>query len=396
MRQGLDANFDALLNSILSLRKPDGTVIDGIKAYVSEKGILITDSSLRIEVGDKLRRTLPSGLEEDFIVDHPGYREATLGLPSHFQVKCHRLVPDDASSHPQDPVGNNPVPVGHPAQLVGEDATHEALEEVFQLNARMLGRPSGPGELLNWSIELAFLKYQIWARRNLSIVRTDKHARDYEQWLDNYLQAWVDSIGGKFPAAIPIVRAQLLQACNYWKGNAWAQVRAVRLPGTAEKAPEDLLSWTGLRAAFEQCAKEYDDLSAEYDFLFPGEWALSVGSPRGQRKFKELGAAAAAKRGLSSMKADVEPWQLWLGYMRDQGWNSPETPNSSPVVARPRRGISWSQRRRRIEEALRTMPRIFQTSADCCRDLEEIEKSTPKVDNRRLSLMKSETSLPPG
>jgi hypothetical protein len=130
--------------------------------------------------------------------------------------------------HPQDPIGSNPAPEGHPAHKIWEDATQEALEEVFRLNARMLGSQPGPEGIANWSIELSFRKYQIWAKRNLCIVRRDQDARAYEQWLDDYMQAWIDSSGGRFPDVMPELKAQLLRACNYWKGNAWAQFRALK------------------------------------------------------------------------------------------------------------------------------------------------------------------------
>jgi len=128
--------------------------------------------------------------------------------------------------HPEDPVGTNPAPEGHPAHKVWEDATREALEEVFRLNAQMMGSRRGPEGLANWSIELVCRKYQIWAKRNLCIVRNDKDARAYEQWLDDYMKAWIDSSSGRFPGAMVELKAQLLGACNCWKGNAWAQVRA--------------------------------------------------------------------------------------------------------------------------------------------------------------------------
>lgn len=109
MRQGFDAEFDALLNDVLSLHKPDGRVFENIRAYVSEKGILITDSRLPIEVGDKLTRTPTSGVREDFIVDEPGYREGVLGIPSHFQLKFHRL----GSGHwPSGPVKQSVISTG--------------------------------------------------------------------------------------------------------------------------------------------------------------------------------------------------------------------------------------------------------------------------------------------
>jgi hypothetical protein len=77
----------------------------------------------------------------------------------------------------------------------------------------------------------------------------------------------------------------------------------------------DLQSWTGLRAGFAECASEYNNLSADYDSLYQGEWILGDVSPRSHRKFKDLGAAAAAKVGTSIPKGNGEPWQLWLGYL---------------------------------------------------------------------------------
>jgi hypothetical protein len=94
MRQGLDYEFDRVCNDVLSLHKPDGRVFENIKARVSTKGILIMDVSLPIEVGDKLLRTLPSGLKEMFVVDDPVYCAPLAGLPAHFQIKVHRAGAD--------------------------------------------------------------------------------------------------------------------------------------------------------------------------------------------------------------------------------------------------------------------------------------------------------------
>ena len=270
MRQGFDDEFRQVLNDVLVLHKPDGRVFPDVKAHVSSKAILIIDVRLPIEAGDRLTRSLPNGLLDEFIVDDPGYQQGLEGIPSHFQVKVHRVAipeckpkermsepsvqattadfganrsvtvvhqagnPQETDSRPEDPAGNNPVPAGHPAHKVWEDATQEALEEVFRLNERMLGsQPLSPDGLPIWNIKLVVRKFQIWAKRNICVVRNDKDARAYEQWLDNYMQAWLDSSGGRFPDVMPQLKAQLLRACNHWKGNARAQVRAFGVrPGT--------------------------------------------------------------------------------------------------------------------------------------------------------------------
>ena len=203
--------------------------------------------------------------------------------------------------HPEDPAGPNPAPEGHPAHKIWADATVEALAEIFRLNARMMAKTPAPAGLPDWFIELAFFKYQIWAKRNLSIVRRPEDARAYELWLDNYLQEWVNDLGSREGLPAAIVKAKLMEACNYWKGNAWSQVRDVaaaseQIPknpaGERSMLMDDLCSWTSLKQAFVKCGAEYDGLFASYDVLDPGGWTLDGGSPIAQRKFRELAGAA--------------------------------------------------------------------------------------------------------
>jgi hypothetical protein len=49
-----------------------------------------------IQEGDKLIRTLPTGLRVGFIVDDPGYRKAIGSIPAHFEVQAHRSAPMDS------------------------------------------------------------------------------------------------------------------------------------------------------------------------------------------------------------------------------------------------------------------------------------------------------------
>jgi hypothetical protein len=138
--------------------------------------------------------------------------------------------------------------------------------------------------------------------------------------------------------------------------------------------------WRDIQAEFQKYAEQYDDLSAECDPLDPGQWTLSGASPRAQRLFMEIAAKAAAKQELLSAKGDAKPWQLWLGYVHELGWHRPETPKPTPDLSpsRPKR-LSWPERRRRAEQGARVLVRVFQTSADCCRDLAEREESSTTV-----------------
>lgn len=147
-----------------------------------------------------------------------------------------------------------------------------------------------------------------------------------------------------------------------------------KLNARGSYTPADLVSWGGLRAAFEEGAAEYDDLSAEYDSLYPGEWILLEGSPRSHRKFQDLAASAVAKLSASNHKSNGAPWQLWLGYMWAEGWRRPEILPSTPKAPIPQRGRPWPILKRMIERDDRNLWQVFKTSADCCRDLEEREQ----------------------
>jgi len=74
----------------LTLVKPDGRTYKNITACVGSTSILIEDASLPIEVGDVLRRRLPSGIDEQLIVDDPRYCGEFGGLSAHYQVRYHR------------------------------------------------------------------------------------------------------------------------------------------------------------------------------------------------------------------------------------------------------------------------------------------------------------------
>jgi hypothetical protein len=86
--------FSDLMTDTLVLHKPDGRAFPGVRACVSSKGILIPDVRLPIEAGDKLKRTLPNGLTDTFIVDDPGFHEEFSEIAAHFQVKFHRAGPE--------------------------------------------------------------------------------------------------------------------------------------------------------------------------------------------------------------------------------------------------------------------------------------------------------------
>jgi hypothetical protein len=80
-----------LIDSLVTLVKPDGKVIENIPAHVQSKLIIITDETIPIEIGDHLLRKLNNGLSDDFIVEnYAHYDHNIMGMDSHAQIKVRR------------------------------------------------------------------------------------------------------------------------------------------------------------------------------------------------------------------------------------------------------------------------------------------------------------------
>ncbi|MEP2681234.1 MAG: hypothetical protein ABJP44_06090 [Sulfitobacter sp.] len=83
--------FEGMLNDLVTLVKKDGTVSkENIKAMVQSTKIFMEDATLPIESGDRLLRSLPSGLVDEYIVEDPGFYSGMSGMKAHFQTKVRR------------------------------------------------------------------------------------------------------------------------------------------------------------------------------------------------------------------------------------------------------------------------------------------------------------------
>lgn len=83
-------NFKNFLTDKVILVKKDGKIYENVDAGVQPQMILIVDASLPVESGDKIKRRLPSGVEEIFIITDPGFRQAFQSIPAHYQIKYER------------------------------------------------------------------------------------------------------------------------------------------------------------------------------------------------------------------------------------------------------------------------------------------------------------------
>ena len=72
---------------LITLIKPDGTVIENIKADVQPTTIFIFDVMIPLEEGDKLYRKLPNGLIEAFIVQDRCYYSSWGPFPERYEAK---------------------------------------------------------------------------------------------------------------------------------------------------------------------------------------------------------------------------------------------------------------------------------------------------------------------
>lgn len=82
--------------AIVSLRKKDGTIHEGIEAHFTAKAIVVMDVSTIIEPGDMLIRPLSSGLSMGFIVKDPGFQDEMGPSPPCYRITAHRAAPIDS------------------------------------------------------------------------------------------------------------------------------------------------------------------------------------------------------------------------------------------------------------------------------------------------------------
>lgn len=189
------------------------------------------------------------------------------------------------------------------------------------------------------------------------------------------------------PAALELFHAETGEWIATLLENPRARIDNDGFLDFPKRAPGMSDSWSDLCGEFERYVTEYDELAGDVDSLRPGQWALSqASSPRAERVFKEIATKAAARAKLKAPDDQTEPWQLWLEFLWDRRWRRPETRLGQRDGVREVR--SWTVARRMAEEGARTLPRVFQTSADCCRDLNEtgpaadrlVEQAQPEID----------------
>lgn len=93
----LSSMLSRMSNDVITLVKPDGTIVEKIKANVQPNKIFIYDETLPLEENDKLYRPLPNGLVEIYLVIDRGFYSALHSIPAHYQAKVRKesLIKED-------------------------------------------------------------------------------------------------------------------------------------------------------------------------------------------------------------------------------------------------------------------------------------------------------------
>lgn len=165
--------------------------------------------------------------------------------------------PKDNTTHPEDPVRENPFPADDPQHAVWADATRGAIVDLHLLKRQFLGSLTTVDkpfeqvldEYLNdssslkktvqkqqaWLVGYIFNRFQIWANRASAIVRTNQDAQDYERWLKSYLDAemtlWTKKCPARFDCQSFVLklRTELNRAFEHWIAQALEIVIAAGL-----------------------------------------------------------------------------------------------------------------------------------------------------------------------
>ena len=83
--------FEVFLTSVVSIRKPDGSLIENIKASVDINRVEIHNVTLNVDAGDLVIRALPNGREEFYEVLDVVFKEGMAGhIPDWIELKCAR------------------------------------------------------------------------------------------------------------------------------------------------------------------------------------------------------------------------------------------------------------------------------------------------------------------
>ncbi|MFH1344394.1 MAG: hypothetical protein ABIL01_24825 [Pseudomonadota bacterium] len=82
--------FSGFPKSKIDIVSPDGNIRSSTQAIFGGDVLMVQDTSVIVEPGDEIRRTLPNGHEEVFEVVDPRFYDTFHGIAAHYQIKIRR------------------------------------------------------------------------------------------------------------------------------------------------------------------------------------------------------------------------------------------------------------------------------------------------------------------
>ena len=122
----------------------------------------------------------------------------------------------------------DPVEVGNPFSLddsrhqVWQTATCRAKEALVRIDREIEARESDgahPDPYAVRLVSLAVARFDVWAKRGLSVVESDATLQDYERWLATYTEHWLDYVKETCPKVDvdDDLQARLKARAAFWR-----------------------------------------------------------------------------------------------------------------------------------------------------------------------------------
>jgi len=84
-------SFKDMANDIVTIEKPSGEQIGGVRASVQSGKVFIFDANVLLEEDDIISRKMRNGTEEMFEVTDRGFHEGVHGIEAHYQATVRRI-----------------------------------------------------------------------------------------------------------------------------------------------------------------------------------------------------------------------------------------------------------------------------------------------------------------
>lgn len=84
-------SMSALYNNTIRIRKENGEIIEGIKASVQSSAVFFDHNNIRVDPGDIIEHEMSNGATDTYEVLDPGFYEAGVGIPAHYQCEVRKL-----------------------------------------------------------------------------------------------------------------------------------------------------------------------------------------------------------------------------------------------------------------------------------------------------------------